>query len=182
MPFKIYRFFDDYHPFVHILHPLLSPDIYYQRSSLLFWAIISVACRRYEAAPSLLSSLSTGVMKLVWEMVSIFPYSHYTVQALVLICTWPFPTSSMWTDPSLTLISIAKTISLQLGLHRPEIMQDYSRTRGRLTPGGVQEAVKTWAACFIAGQWLATFNALLVSGLTLIQDNINNWSAAFDTI
>jgi hypothetical protein len=110
--------------------------------------------------PSLLSALSLSVMDLVWRIISAFPHSRYTVQALVLICTWPFPTSSMWTDPSFTLISIAKSTSLQLGLHRPELVQDFSRVKGGLTPEGIQEAVKTWAACFIAGQWSVSFCVL----------------------
>jgi hypothetical protein len=141
------------------LNPSLTPDIYYMRSPLLFWAIISISCRRHEDSPSLLSGLSSHMMGLVWKTVSAFPCSLYTVQALVLICTWPFPTSSLWTDPSFILISIAKSTALQLGIHRPEMVEDFSRTKGRYNTEEIQEAVKTWAACFIAGQWFVDSKA-----------------------
>lgn len=50
------------------------------------------------------------------------------------------------------LISAAKSAALQLGLHRPENIQDFSRVDSRLSPKGVRDAVKIWAACYITGQ------------------------------
>jgi len=56
----------------------------------------------------------------------------------------------MWTDISYMLVTIAQTAASQLGLHRPEVIQDFSRTKYRLNPNGLQDAVRTWSACYIA--------------------------------
>ena len=147
------RYFEYYHPFFCILDPKISPDEHFTRSPLLFWAVVSVASRRFEEDPTLLEMLSRSVIELVWASLSVLPHTRFIVQAIVLLCMWPFPTSSMWTDSSFMFISVAKSAALQMGLHRPENIQDFSRTKYRLSPDGVQEATRIWSACFIAGQW-----------------------------
>jgi hypothetical protein len=134
------------------LDPLLNPDDYYDTSPLLFWAIISVAARRYDSEPTLISSLAPPFMKMLWTQISILPHKACLVKAILLICTWPFPTSSMWTDPSFTLLSIAKAAAMQLGLHRPEVAQDFNRQKTQLSIKDIQESTKTWAGCYIAAQ------------------------------
>lgn len=74
------------------------------------------------------------------------------IQAIILLSTWPFPVSTMNTDPSFTIMSVAKTAALSLGLHRPESARDFLRVNAHLSPKEVQEAVKTWAGCYIAAQ------------------------------
>lgn len=66
---------------------------------------------------------------------------------------WPFPTNSMSRDNSFLLVSIAKSASMQLGLHRPDITQEFLRVRTRLDQSEFQDAVKVWAGCFIVSQW-----------------------------
>jgi hypothetical protein len=51
------------------------------------------------------------------------------------------------------LVSLAKTAAMQIGLHRPEVVQDFLRVRTRFNPQEFQMAVKIWAGCFIASQW-----------------------------
>ena len=58
----------------------------------------------------------------------------------------------MSTDHSFILVSIAKSASLQLGLHRPETIQDFMRVKTRLSATEFQDAVKTWVGGFIADQ------------------------------
>jgi hypothetical protein len=53
------------------------------------------------------------------------------------------------------LISIAKTACMHLGLHRPEILQDFNRVKFRVLPEHVEEAAKVWAGCCIAAERLA---------------------------
>ena len=45
------------------------------------------------------------------------------VHAMLLICMWPFPTSSMCTDTSFILARIVNA-AVHIRLHRPEILQD----------------------------------------------------------
>jgi transcriptional regulatory protein LEU3 len=158
----IFRFFEFYHPYLQLLDPAISPDEYYVRSPLLFWAILSIASRRYEDGPSLLAGLSSSVLKLMWRSLSAPQLSCYMVQAILLLCVWPFPASSMWKDISFMLVTLAQTVAMQLGLHRPEIIQDFSRTRGGLSQNGIQEAVKTWSVCYIIGQRSASYSTIHV--------------------
>ena len=147
------RYFGHYHAFFCILDPKITPDEHFTRCPLLFWAVVSVASRRFEEDPTLLEMLSQSVTSLVWASLSVLPHTPFIVQAIVLLCMWPFPASSMWSDSSFMFISVAKSAALQMGLHRPENIQDFSRTKYRLSPDGVQEVTKIWSACFIAGQW-----------------------------
>jgi hypothetical protein len=65
---------------------------------------------------------------------------------------WPFPTANSSSDSAFMLVSIAKTAAMQLGLHRPEIIQDFLRMKTRLDAGQFKKAVKLWVGCYIASQ------------------------------
>lgn len=114
--------------------------------------MITVASRLYESDPTLITSLATPVTALLWKNISTPPHTIDLVQAIVLLTTWPFPTSTMQTDPSLTIISIAKAVALTLGLHRPEAVQDFMRVNTKFNRKQIQEATKTWAGCYITAQ------------------------------
>lgn len=146
----------NYHPFFSILDPSISSNDYFARSPLLFWSIIGVASHRYEDEPTLLDLLSYSVPKLVWKTIGRPPHNIYMVEAIVLLCMWPFPTSSMFTDLSLIFISNAKIAAMQIGLHKPENLQDFSRGERQINREDVNEAAKIWSACYIAAQWYAS--------------------------
>lgn len=137
---------------MNLLDASILPNDYYTRSAFLFWSIISVASRRYDKEPTLLSSLSPSVLALAWKTIGALPHTPFVVKAIVLICTWPFPTTSMWTDASFMLIAAGKSAAMQMGLHRPEDIQDFSRVERLISPKGVQDAVIIWACCYIAAQ------------------------------
>lgn len=145
-------FFENYHPFLPFLDASISLAKYYDYSRLLFWVIVSVASRHYQSDATLISSLAKPVTSLLWKQISTLPHTIDLVQAITLMAIWPFPVSSMNMDPSLTLVSIAKAAAVTLGVHRPETMQDFLRVETKLGPEGIQEAIKTWAACYLAAQ------------------------------
>jgi hypothetical protein len=145
-------FFENFHHFLDILDPTVSPDTYYSGSPLLFWAVISVAARHYERDITLLSTLNPCVTKLLWVTLSVLPHNRFTIQAMLLLSMWPLPTPSMSTDMSFMLVSMAKTATMHVGLHRPEFVQDFLRVKTRLGPQEFQDAVKVWAGCYIAAQ------------------------------
>ncbi|MCJ1390034.1 hypothetical protein MMC18_002892 [Xylographa bjoerkii] len=149
-------FFEQYHPYLDILDPSLSADSYYSLSPVLFWAIISVAARRYEDEPALMASLSTPVTTLIWRNIPSLPHSIGLIQAILLVCNWPFPTSVLSMDPSFILISHARSAAMQMGVHRPENMQDYLRTKRRLSAREITEAVKIWCAIYITAQGITS--------------------------
>jgi transcriptional regulatory protein LEU3 len=45
-----------------------------------------------------------------------------------------------------------KSASMHVGLHKPEAMQEFSRTTFHLTPHVLTEVVKAWTGCYIATQ------------------------------
>lgn len=92
-------FFEHYHPFLPFLDPSESPDEYYKTGPSLFWAIIGVGSRRYRDDVTLLTVLSEWVMKVIWAEIAKPPYKLSTVQAIIVFCIWPFPTSTTWDDP-----------------------------------------------------------------------------------
>lgn len=130
----------------------MSPDSYYSRSPALFWAIISVAARRYEDDATLLGNLNPCVSKLIWSNAGLVPLSSYTIQALLLLANWSFPCDSQWKDPSLLLVSVAKSAAMQNGLHRPETVQDFRRVKTKLSEEEFQDAIKLWVGCFITAE------------------------------
>ena len=76
---------------------------------------------------TLLYVLSDLVMKLIWAEIAKPPYRVLTVQAILLVCIWPFPTNTMYNGVSATLSSVAINIAMQIGLHRPFNRQDFLR-------------------------------------------------------
>ena len=47
-----------------------------------------------------------------------------------------------------------RTAGVHIGLHKPELLQDYSRVKCQLGPSELREAVKVWTGCYIAAEWL----------------------------
>jgi hypothetical protein len=146
------RFFDHYHHFLEILDPATTPNEYHQQSPVLFWVIVSVAARRHESDVTLLGSLNPYVTRSIWSSASQPPLSSFTIQALLLLSMWPFPFDTQSKDPSLLMISVAKSAAMQNGLHQPEVMQDFLRVKTQLKPKEFHAAVKLWAGCYIAAE------------------------------
>ncbi|KAI9781289.1 MAG: hypothetical protein M1839_006082 [Geoglossum umbratile] len=129
-------------------------DHYYTLSPLLFWAVISIAARRFD--PQLLNSLAGPISRLIWATLQDVPQSYHVVKALCLLCTWPLPTSSTSTDPTFMLSGVMTHVAMQIGLHRPSHTQDFSKFRVELREEELKDRVKTWAACNIVAQSVGT--------------------------
>ena len=41
---------------------------------------------------------------------------------------------------------------MQIGLHKPEVVQDFLRVKTQFGPQELQEASKIWTGCYIAAQ------------------------------
>lgn len=147
-----HRYFTCYHKYVEILDSTTSPDRYYEDSPLLFWTVIAISARRYTEDVSLLSCLTAPVTELMWSKIATRPHSHQTIQALVLQITWPLPASTPFSENIYILSGIAIQAAMQLGLHQPEIIQDFSRTKSVLSQREIQERISVWVACNIAAQ------------------------------
>lgn len=150
------EFFTYYHPYLPFLDPTQTPDQYYQQLSLLYWAIISVAARRYTADPMLLTQLSRPLTRLLWSTIGDVPQGYHVVKALCLLCTWPLPTSTTSTDPTHILCGVMMKAATAIGLHRPNHINDFSRVAIDLNTQQLHDRVKTWAVCNIVAQTIGT--------------------------
>ncbi|KAI0473681.1 hypothetical protein GGR56DRAFT_666768 [Xylariaceae sp. FL0804] len=150
-------FFTYYHPFLPFLNELQSPDLFYQQHSLLFWSIIAIASRRYQAKPTILTELSSGPLnRLLWSTIGDVPNSYFVVKALCLLCTWPLPTSTTTADPTHILCGVMMKAATGIGLHRPNHTQDFSRVSVELNKDQLHDRVTTWAVCNIVAQSIGT--------------------------
>ncbi|KAF2786114.1 Zn(II)2Cys6 transcriptional activator [Melanomma pulvis-pyrius CBS 109.77] len=159
-PAQVSELFDDffqlYHPFLPFLDPTRSPDdVCAKDSKLLFWAIISVAARHYEAGGGLLTRLKEPLTNLIWQTIKI-QSNHHVVKALCLLCTWPLPARTTGSDPTFMLCGVMMQIAMQIGLHQPTHPQDFSRTKVRLRQEDIHDRLRTWAVCNIVAQTVST--------------------------
>ncbi|KAM7206712.1 regulatory protein LEU3 [Rhypophila sp. PSN 637] len=150
------EYFSNYDPFLPFLNHSQTPDQYYQQNPLLYWAIISVACRRYSQDPTFLTKLSGPLTRLLWSTVGEVPQSYYAVKALCLLCTWPLPTSTSSSDPTHILGGVMMKTATGIGLHRPNHINDFSRFPVELNKDGLHDRIKTWAVCNIVAQTIGT--------------------------
>ncbi|KAL8758181.1 MAG: hypothetical protein Q9199_001686 [Rusavskia elegans] len=150
------RFFTLFHPFMPLLDPSITPDAYFDMSQLLPWIIISVAARHYPPDPNLLPSLSAPISVLLWATLADVPQNYVVVKALCILCTWPLPISSTSSDPTFMLSGLMMQIAMQIGLHRPSHAQDFARFKEDLREEELRDRVRTWVACNMISQRVAT--------------------------
>ena len=146
------RFVRNYHPYVPIFEEHISPDDCFVQSPLLFWTIIAIATRKDEEEPTILASLSPAIQSLLWQTVGNPPHTRPALKAMVLLCLWPFPTSSLSTDTSFILASTLKSSAMHIGVHRPNHVHHFSRRRIDPCPEELRDALRIWSACFIAAE------------------------------
>lgn len=150
------RFFKFSHPFLPFLNSEKPPEDYYTKSPLLFWTIILVGSRHYTSEPHLFNSLARQVQNLTWSTLAEVPQNYHHIKALVLLCAWPLPCSSTSADPTFMLAGMMMQIALQIGLHRPDHAQDFTKFRVELRQAEMQDRVVTWAMCNIVAQRTGT--------------------------
>lgn len=130
--FHFNNYFENYHKFL----PILPESFYeesniskvYQGSQLLFWSIILTSSLNTDFHQQYLY-LSKHVKKLVVDNCWInTPRSVYVLASLLILTTWPIPLSGkekINDNVSIKYLSLMKNLSLQLGLHRLEFIDEF---------------------------------------------------------
>jgi len=138
-------FFLQCHPWLDFSIPT-SPEAVYAKNPLLFWVICAVS-----SSTNTMLKLQPGIQAMIGKVVVNPPRSVETVQALLILCMWPFPFYSTLDDPSFVYCGIATQIALQIGLHRPGLSQEFSKRKEVLE---IDDHVRngTWMACYIVSQ------------------------------
>ncbi|KAI1617379.1 hypothetical protein EDD36DRAFT_423988 [Exophiala viscosa] len=148
-------YFTNYHPCLPVIQPPSSTDAIYDISPLLFWTILVTAARHEQINLSLLQSLGPEVRSLLWATIGKPPYILPTLQAMCILCAWPFSASSMTQDITYLLGGILKTAALHAGLYQPDVYAHFSRTRYSLSPDEIREAARVWCCIYVCIESLA---------------------------
>ena len=83
-----------------------------------------------------------------------------SIQALLLLCHWPLPAASMKQDVTSMYSSLASTMAIQLGMHRPLHSHEY-QSRRPIDPSSEegQERRIAWHTCHIVAYGLVFFSS-----------------------
>ncbi|KEF60752.1 uncharacterized protein A1O9_02313 [Exophiala aquamarina CBS 119918] len=144
--FRIY--FLRCHQYLPFKMATTSPKEVRARSPLLFWVICAVAST-WKIHPELQSMIKMMVQGTLYSTM----HTVDAVQALLILCLWPSPISSLNEDPSYYLSGLATQISLQLGLHRPSLLHSHQYLQEMLSRNDDTEVkLTTCLACFVVHQ------------------------------
>ena len=97
------------------------------------------------------------------------------IRAVLVLCLWPLPISTMWKDPSHALIGAAVQLAVQNGLHVVGHEQDFARTLSKSTESERLSRARLWIHCLIIFQRRATKSRALccmyIALLSCLADN-----------
>lgn len=169
--FKI--FLEFYHPFFPLVDIHKGIESIYRLSPVLFWTIMFISLRRHHSYDDCITKeiqqelyfKVSATLKSVLAEITISPITRYaptetedpilnvssvySVQAFLLYTFWPPLISSLSADSSWNTIGIAFYQAIRMGLHSRS--KDAAADRGLLN-----EQIKTWIACNIVSQTIAT--------------------------
>ncbi|KIX00718.1 uncharacterized protein Z518_09783 [Rhinocladiella mackenziei CBS 650.93] len=125
-----------------------SADDIYSKCPLLFWVICAVTSSlksQFQLAPM--------IQAMIADILHSSAHSIETVQALLILCMWPFRITKLIDDPSYFYCGLATQIGLQLGLHRPNQTHSHHYSAETNSTGKDDEVkLTTWLACFVVNQ------------------------------
>lgn len=127
---------------------------YYDQSPFLFWTMACTGARHFHDAEYFRKAASK-----VRELVGIYLLQIQdpipTIQAILILCSWPLPVDSMWKDPSHALAGAAMQLAVQNGLHKVRHEQDFRKTRVYMNNCTTVFRARLWLHCVILFQRLA---------------------------
>ena len=144
-------FFSRYADILPILDPSKTPNQYYSESEFLFWTVIGTAARRYAPDASLLRMTRTKVVDLALSSAN-SNASKKTIEALLILLTWPFPRNQRALDHTFMLDGLMFQLAVQGGLHAFDSPQEYSRDELRISQHEIDRQAQLWAHCLMIHQ------------------------------
>lgn len=167
-----FRFFSEYSPWLPILDARLSPNMYYQQSPLLFWAVIGTACRSYTQNPTLMNALTKDIVQSALLSVTSSRAPLQRLQAFLLLVTWPLA-DAVETDQQETifvLVGLLLHLGLRSGLHVPSGSDEFFRVKMPNLPDiGMAGRAELWTHCVLAYQRSDRFWVTSCISLTLVE-------------
>lgn len=145
-------YFSNYAPFLPTFPSNLPPNVYFDEAPLVFWAILTVASRRYQKDSTLLEALSSRVMKLASLSVNAKPAGLPVIKGLLILLTWSIPETEASDEMAYVLCGATIHLALKIGLHVPLASQDFARVKLELTEQAIKRRAELWAHCIILYQ------------------------------
>ena len=168
-------FFERYANFVPgLCDPSLSSVQYYSLSPFLFWAIVGTGARRHRD-PVLLERVGKHIMEIALPSLYSISKPIPAIQAVLVLCLWPLPISTVLKDPSHALIGAAVQLAVQNGLHMVGYEQDFARTLSKSTESERLSRARLWIHCLIIFQRRVlksrAQSCVYIAWLTCLADN-----------
>ncbi|CAK7565166.1 MAG: hypothetical protein SEPTF4163_003076 [Sporothrix epigloea] len=150
------KYFEHFHPHFPIIRTR-DPDKCYEAAPILFWTIVVISARRFARDDTVLPFLTESLSSEVWGAMGNPPLPLGIINALLLLCAWPFTTIRFMRDPSTIFSSIAMSSCFMLGLHtgrgeHPELINPNFQIRNT-----DEEATFTWAGFNIISQRVSAY-------------------------
>lgn len=115
-------------------------------SPLLFWTVIVISVRTHPLHSAQFESLQAPFRRLLSGYLVNSIRSIYTIQALLLLCLWPFPVAKQPEDPSWDYCGMAVAATFKMGLDDSQS----SWTDASEPPGDdAMWRLKTWLGSFV---------------------------------
>ena len=147
------RFFLHYAPYIPgVYDSSVSPDEYYGLSQFLFWSIVCTGARKYTKDPTIMERVARRIMNLALSSIYSISQPILAIQAVLLLCLWPLPISTMYKDPSHALAGAAMQLAIQQGLHVFGHEQDFARTQLWFADSDKIFRARLWINCLIVFQ------------------------------
>ena len=148
---ECFRIFSDhFHPHLPVLNLTMSIGAMQKCSSLLFKTVIVIVCQRFPAMQRTehdFQLLSDVYEQLLNQSILSGPLSLHTIQAVLLICSWPLPPSHQLAEPSWLYCGVAMNAASYLNLGRSANKPLYQG--GQLSLIDVENMSRTWLALFL---------------------------------
>ncbi|KAL4800350.1 hypothetical protein BDV19DRAFT_174420 [Aspergillus venezuelensis] len=154
-------FYRQYARFIPVLDVETVPNLVYDQSVFLFWAIIGTASRTCSKNPTLFSAL----VKHITELAFLAPLSGCgpcnIVQGLLFVLNWPFPKEEGGVDIIFPLTGLLLHVAMQYGMHNPVSSHEFYKTKQPMpSMVDINRRSELWAytiityqrACLMKGQ------------------------------
>ncbi|KAL4938116.1 hypothetical protein BDV06DRAFT_232093 [Aspergillus oleicola] len=154
-------FYRQYAHFIPVLDVGTAPNLVYDQSVFLFWAIIGTASRTCSKNPTLFSAL----VKHITDLAFLSPLSGCgpwnIVQGLLFVLNWPFPKDEGGVDIIFPLTGLLLHVAMQHGMHNPVSSHEFYKTKQPMPPMvDINRRSELWAytiityqrACLMKGQ------------------------------
>lgn len=149
----VLRFFAHYASFFEgMFDHVLIPEETYEISPFLFWTIVCVGSRRYVKDPTIVERLGRAIFGLGLSSLFSVEDPMTTIQASLILCSWPPPITSIHKDPTQAIAGATMQLALQHRLHVFSEGQHFTKARPSPSEADKQLRLRMWTHCLVTFQ------------------------------